>query len=177
MKAEKTIFLIGPRAAGKTVVGEKLATALRRGFADTDQRLSQSRRASLAELIQQEGWEAFRQMESQTLREVTAPGLVIATGGGMVLAEANRAFMRERGLVFYLSAPAGVLAARLAADPRTAFGRPSLTGRPITEEVAQVVAEREALYRAATHHIIDASGSPDDVAASIAALLAEIRQP
>ncbi|MCL1900519.1 MAG: shikimate kinase AroL, partial [Promicromonosporaceae bacterium] len=71
---------------------------------------------------------------------------VVATGGGVVLSAANRAFMRAEGLVFYLAAPAEVLAARLAAAPESEQ-RPSLTGRPAGEEVPLVLAEREALYR------------------------------
>ena len=59
-----------------------------------------------------------------------APGTVIATGGGMVLTEENRRFMRENVIVLYLSAPAEVLASRLQANPNAAQ-RPTLTGKSI----------------------------------------------
>jgi shikimate kinase len=106
-------------------------------------------------------------MESAALRAVGAGrDLVVATGGGVVLAAPNRTFMREQGLVFYLSAPAEILAARLADAPEIGQ-RPSLTGRPAAAEVAQVLAEREALYRQAAHQIVDAAAPPDRVAADI----------
>ena len=63
----------------------------------------------------------------------------------MVLAEENRRFMRENGIVLYLSAPAEVLASRLPANPNAAQ-RPTLTGKSIAEEVAEVLAAREPLY-------------------------------
>ena len=169
--ADRTIFLIGARAAGKTAIGGKLARILKAGFVDTDIRISDRHQMTLAEIIAREGWEGFRQLEGEFLREATAPGVVVATGGGLILAEANRVFMRKGGVVFYLSAPAEVLAARLTADPQAA-SRPSLTGRPAAAEVAQVLAEREALYREAAHHVIDASVPPDDVIAAILARLA-----
>ena len=174
--ADRTLYLIGARAAGKTTIGEKLSQTLGSGFVDTDIHISRARQATPAEIIAREGWAAFRQLEGEFLRKVTAPGVVVATGGGVILAESNRVFMRSGGLVFYLSAPAEVLAARLAADPQAA-SRPSLTGRPVVEEVAQILAERDALYREAAHHLIDASAPPDEVLAAILARLAEDARP
>ena len=43
----------------------------------------------------------------------------------------------------------------------------SLTGKPIRDEVGEVLAQREALYRAAAHHIIDATATPDEVVEQI----------
>ncbi len=169
----RTIFLVGARAAGKTTVGRHLARELAADFVDTDQYMSEVHRITVAEIVASEGWEGFRRRESAALREVTEPGRVIATGGGMVLAELNRTFMRENGLVFYLSAPAEVLGARLAADPQAAQ-RPSLTGKSAVEEVAQVLAEREALYREAAHHVINAAEAFEAV---IGAILAKVKDP
>ncbi len=91
----------------------------------------------------------------------------------MVLSEANRQFMRDNGTVFYLSAPAAVLAARLEANPEEAQ-RPTLTGRPIVEEVSEVLAARESLYRNAAHQVLDATAAPDLV---VAQALEALREP
>lgn len=164
--ARGIIFLVGARAAGKTTIGRRLARELAMDFVDTDVYMGEIHHLSIAEIVAKEGWDGFRRKESAALREVTAPGRVIATGGGMVLAEPNRDFMRARGLVFYLAAPAEVLGARLAADPQAAQ-RPSLTARSAVEEVALVLSEREQLYRGSAHHVINAAAPLETVVETI----------
>ncbi|MEF2146299.1 MAG: shikimate kinase AroL [Desulfovibrionaceae bacterium] len=143
----RTVFLIGGRASGKTTLGRLLAERLTEPFVDTDDLVVENVGMSIAEYVAQQGWEAFRDRETEALRSVCGgPPLVVACGGGIVLREANRAMLAQ-GLTIYLHAPAGVLAQRLAADPKEAQ-RPSLTGKALAEEVAMVLAEREPLYRA-----------------------------
>lgn len=166
----QTIFIVGARAAGKTTVGQALAKALGCNFVDTDQYMLETTSLTVADVVAKEGWEGFRRRESEALRAVTEPAKVIATGGGMVLSEANREYMRSHGTVLYLSAPASVLAARLEAHPEAAQ-RPTLTGRPIVEEMSDVLAAREPLYRGAAHHILDATAPLQDVIAQALAVL------
>lgn len=150
------LFLVGARGAGKSTVGALLAARLGCPFVDTDDELCTRSGASVAEIVAREGWPGFRQREGAVLRRVgrrQGPA-VIATGGGMVLLRANRSFMRSAGRVIYICARPGELARRLAGDPRHAQ-RPSLTGAPLLEELASVLAEREALYREAAHHAVD----------------------
>ena len=160
------IYLIGARGCGKTTVGQTLAQAMGFVFCDTDHHLYETSGKTVAEIVAEEGWAGFRRRESASLVAVTAADHVIATGGGMVLAAENRQFMREQGRVIYLCASAAVLAARLSSNPEDAQ-RPTLTGRPITEEVAEILAERDALYRQSAHYIVDASQAPDMVVKQI----------
>lgn len=160
------IFMVGARGCGKTTVGQALAQALGYNFADTDQMLLQMNGRSVAQIVEHEGWGGFRAKESEVLRMATGSGKVIATGGGIVLAENNRRYMRANGTVIYLYAPAGILARRLEAFPEE-DQRPSLTGRPIAEEIAEILLAREALYQDAAHHVMDACVSPDRVVAEI----------
>jgi shikimate kinase len=69
-----------------------------------------------------------------------------------------------------ITAPVPVLVERLEAFPEEGQ-RPTLTGKPIGEEVSEVLAERDALYREAAHHVVDASLSPTEVVQNIATLL------
>ena len=140
------IFLIGPRGCGKTTVGHALARARHFQFSDTDHRLQAHEQRTVAEIVQAEGWARFRELETLSLKAVTLPNTVIATGGGIVLAEGNRQFMRENGVVIYLQASVSALIDRLEAYPK-AEQRPTLTGKPVREEVGEVLAQREALYR------------------------------
>ena len=160
------IFLIGARGCGKTTIGQALTRACHFQFVDTDQVLQQRSGLSVADIVAAEGWQGFRARETETLMSVTAPGTVIATGGGIILAPVNREFMRQSGVVIYLNAPVPVLAGRLEAFPE-ADQRPTLTGKPISEEVADVLAQRDALYRETAHYVVDASTAPERVVTQI----------
>ena len=151
----KAIILIGPRASGKTTIGKMLAADLALTFVDTDEALQQRTGKTIAQIVDEEGWPAFREIESQILQDFTSPEHVIATGGGMVLSEQNRNHMKNNGMVFYLNASIHALVERLSANPAISQ-RPSLTGLNIIDELSSVLQEREKLYRSATHFVIDA---------------------
>ena len=101
-------------------MGELLAQALGYDFHDTDHYLQQVSGQTVADIVAAEGWEGFRHRETQALMAVSAPETIVATGGGMVLAEINRRFMQERGSVIWLQASASVLASRLGLSAKLA---------------------------------------------------------
>jgi shikimate kinase len=164
------LFLVGPRGCGKTTVGHELARVCQCPFVDTDHWLQTQAGQSIAEIVAQEGWESFRARETATLEAVSATSGVIATGGGIVLSAHNRQYMRDKGVVIYLCAPVPVLVERLEAFPEEGQ-RPTLTGKPVVEEVSEILAERDALYREAAHHVVDASLSPGQVVQHIVTVL------
>jgi shikimate kinase len=166
MIMSNTLFLVGARAAGKTTLGRLLAQQLGYSFIDTDSYLQQIARASIAQLVETEGWDNFRIRESQVLQEITKPKRVIATGGGIVLAQQNRIWMQQHGTVFYLSVPLSQLAARLMRDPNL-DQRPSLTGQSIIEELEKIHEERQPLYHQVAHHVIDGSLVPNQIVTEI----------
>jgi shikimate kinase len=93
---------------------------------------------------------------------------VVATGGGAVLREANRRLLSARGFVAWLTASPETLWARLRSDPATAARRPNLTAAGGEEEVRQLLAVREPLYRAVAHFAVDTGTlSPEAVASAI----------
>ena len=159
------LFLIGPRGCGKTTVGMALADSLNRRFVDTDQWLQSQLNMTVAEIVEREEGAGFRARE-------TAPSTVIATGGGIILTEFNRHFMQNNGIVVYLCAPVSVLVNRLQAAPEEDL-RPTLTGKPLSEEVQEVLEERDALYREVAHIIIDATNEPSQVISEIRSALAQ----
>ncbi|MCU7060222.1 shikimate kinase AroL [Serratia ureilytica] len=166
----QTLFMIGARGAGKTTVGSALALALGYQFVDTDLFMQQAAQMSVAEMVEREGWLGFRRRETIALQTVTKPSTIVATGGGAILAEENRQFMRQHGTVIYLRALASVLAQRLEEYPEDAQ-RPTLTGRPIAEEMLEVLAAREALYQDAAHYVMDGAADPQRVVEQILAVL------
>ncbi len=78
---EPTHLLVGPRGCGKTTVGLELARLCQSQFVDTDHWLQENAGKTIADIVEDEGWESFRARETATLEAVTAPSTVIATGG------------------------------------------------------------------------------------------------
>ena len=154
---ERHIFLIGMPGCGKSSLGKKVASITRVPYVDTDQRITDAVGCSVSDMFERYGEGAFRNAETNVLIQLTReqPSLV-STGGGMVLTEDNRRFLRAAGEVIFLQAPADTLAERLTRNALPSQ-RPSLTGGDMVQEVAAVLAERLPLYKAAAHHWVDAT--------------------
>jgi shikimate kinase len=144
MVTPQNIFLVGPMGAGKSTVGRQLSRALKKRFVDSDKAIEERTGASIALIFDVEGEEGFRRREQTMLDELTLlSDIVLATGGGAVLREDNRANLMSRGYVVYLSAPVDLLVERTTRDR----SRPLLqTGDPATR-VADLLALRDPLYR------------------------------
>jgi shikimate kinase / 3-dehydroquinate synthase len=97
------IFLTGLSGSGKSTVGRQVAELLRWDFIDTDTLLSERCGMPVGQVLVEYGEQRFRQMESEALISATDDKrIVISTGGGVIISEANRAFMWEHGLTVYL---------------------------------------------------------------------------
>ena len=167
------VTLTGYRGCGKSSVGPILAERLGCACVDSDVTIEQRAGKSIAEIFANDGEAAFRTLETEVMTELLKrESLVIAAGGGVILAEVNRRRMRDAGEVVWLKATADVLAERISADAASKGMRPSLTGQPIGEEVAEVLATRTPLYEAAATMTIDAGeGTPQEIADRIFARL------
>ncbi|HGI5215610.1 TPA: shikimate kinase, partial [Providencia alcalifaciens] len=108
-------YIIGPRGSGKTTIGKKLAEKTGYQFIDTDKLILERAGMSIADIVQQQGWNYFRQLESQILASIEPQDAIISTGGGIILARENQQVMRENGTVIYLRSTPETLVKRLAA--------------------------------------------------------------
>ncbi|MHC4547263.1 MAG: shikimate kinase [Planctomycetota bacterium] len=166
------LVLIGARGAGKTTVGERLASRLGLRLLDTDTIVETETGRGIDDLL---GDGSFRAEEERVLARVLAgPPAVVAAGGGAVLWSG---FLRAaRGWkVIWLDAAPEVLARRIRRD---AHARPSLTGRPADVEVGGVARERAHLYAAAASQRIDTTElTADAVVDRIENLLREEGNP
>lgn len=167
---DSTIYLIGPRGAGKTTVGKALSLTLNYRFIDTDDWITKKYQQTIASMVQEKGWDFFRQTESEALVQVSHPNQVISTGGGMILAEQNRTYMKSSGVIIYLQASLETLVERLSRDPNEAQ-RPSLTGKTLVSEMNDVLAKREPLYLQCADIIVDAGLPINDIIEAILAKL------
>ncbi len=153
MEITRNIFLIGPRACGKTSVGRALAEQLGLDFVDTDHTLVESVGMEIAEYVERNGWDGFRDKETETLERVAGEAIrVVGCGGGIVLREQNRDILKN-GVVLYIKTTPEVLADRLMHDPNEAQ-RPSLTGKSIVDEVREILKERAPLYEGCADSIL-----------------------
>lgn len=141
--AFSSIFLVGPMGAGKTAIGKRLAEALRLRFIDADRELEERTGASVNLIFELEGEPGFRQRETALLSEVTqCPGIVLATGGGAILSEANRELLRRRGFVIYLQTSVEIQLHRLAKDRQ----RPLLRHPDREQRLRAMARQRNSLY-------------------------------
>ena len=161
--AQQNVFLIGMMAVGKTTVGRHLAGLLGYEFVDSDQEVERRCGTDISWIFDMEGENGFRDREQKVLEELTArSGVVLATGGGAVLREGNRANLRDRGTVVYLRASVKQIVERTRRDRK----RPLLQGDgDLSARITALVGEREELYRATAHIVCHTKGRPSKILA------------
>ncbi len=166
MSRPDNIFLIGPMGAGKSTIGRHLAELLNKDFRDSDQEIEKRTGAGIPLIFEIEGESGFRARESSILDELTRlSNMVLATGGGAVLAADNRKILRERGVVVYLHAPLETLLQRTRRDRH----RPLLQTADRRRTLEDILKAREPVYRQAADMVIETSHrSPVSVAREIA---------
>lgn len=169
MNPSPNLFLIGPMGAGKSSIGRRLAEHFRMPCIDLDAAVEERTGTSVATIFEIEGEAGFRRRESELLAELVArDGIVLATGGGAVLASANRALLRERGFVLWLETSVGQQLQRLARDRQ----RPLLDAPDRRERLDQLARVRDPLYRELADFAVASGGeSCQHAAARIAGLL------
>ena len=163
------IALTGYRGTGKSTIAKIIAE--RTGFVlrNLDAMIVEREGMPIPEIVEKYGWERFRDAETKVLEDVAKDdGQVLDCGGGIILRESNRKILKDAATVFLLWADVSAIVERIAGDDQ----RPSLTGKSFTEEVEEVLAEREPLYRQAADHVIDtAASTPEETADMIIHLL------
>lgn len=162
MNPAPNLVLVGPMGAGKTSIGKRLAARLGLLFVDCDHRLEEVTGAAVPLIFECEGEAGFRARESALIADLMrGDGQLVATGGGAVLAEANRKLLRERGFVVYLQVSVDQQVERLARDR----SRPLLAVGDKRARLEALARERGPIYR----DIADLAFDADGLAVAIAA--------
>lgn len=150
--AGQHLVLVGMTGVGKSTIARILGVRLGRDVCDTDGAVEERAGRSVRRIFEDDGEPAFRMLESEVLRDALAAPvpLVIATGGGMVVAEGNRVMMRE----------SGARVVWLCADPATLIERVGNAGhRPLLDDdpagtLQRMMRDREPLYREVADAIV-----------------------
>lgn len=141
--ASGNIILVGMMGSGKSTVGRSLAKQLGKRFFDTDHEIQLRTGVTINHIFDVEGEAGFRLRETAELKEILAQSnIVLATGGGAILAERNRHLMGERGIVIYLQASVNELWQRTRHDK----SRPLLQCNNPIGTLENLYAERNELY-------------------------------
>ncbi len=165
-----SVILVGFMGTGKSTVGRLLAARLGRPFVDTDAEIARRAGMSVDEVFRRQGEAAFRRLEAEVVGEVASgSGLVVATGGGVLLRPENRRRLEESGFLVLLRATPEVLAARLEAAGLA--GRPLLAGGPLPRRVAELLEERRGVYQSVDVQVDTTGRSPEEVADLVVRLL------
>jgi len=166
----KNIVLIGFMATGKSTIGRRLAQRLSREYVDTDKDIEAITGMTVAQIFASDGIKRFRSEENLLVKRL-APreGLVIATGGGMVLDPENMRLLKKNGILIALTASPEIICARVKGKKT----RPLLQGGALMERLGPLLKEREAIYGAADFTVDTGTCSVGETVEKIISYLAE----
>jgi len=161
--------------SGKTAVGRQLARLIGCRFVDSDAEIERRTGVDIPYIFEREGEAGFRMREREVIADLTTlDGIVLATGGGAVLADDNRRVLKDRGVVVYLQTSVQQQAVRTGRGRH----RPLLFQGDPRRKLEELMVVREPLYREVAHHVVSTDGRRvKDVAAEIAALVGSLPCP
>ncbi|MCH7816092.1 MAG: shikimate kinase AroK [Proteobacteria bacterium] len=152
MNYSGNVFLVGPMGVGKTTIGRVLAELLGLEFFDSDREIETSTGADIPWIFDVEGESGFRIRESRMIDQLSGKqNIVMATGGGAVLAEENRKRLKDRGVVVYLRASINQQIERTTRDKN----RPLLQTSDPEQKIRELMKIRDPLYSELADIIID----------------------
>ena len=163
------IVIIGFMGTGKTTVAFELARKLKCCAIDLDELITQHEKRNPQEIILQDGEDAFRNIETKTLRTVLREGSarVVAVGGGAWTIWENRKMMAEHGaFTVWLDAPFELCWKRIAGGREV---RPLARSLQLTQKL---YAERRPIYEAADARVtVNENESVAEIATKVASLV------
>ena len=146
------LFLVGMPGCGKSTLGRLLARRLDKLFYDADVELERRLGVSIPFIFELEGEQGFRDREQAVLADLVGmTNVVLSTGGGVVLRQANRERLKDGGTVLYLHATPDTLWERT----RHSKHRPLLQAPDPFARVQELYGLRDALYREVADFVIE----------------------
>ncbi len=161
---KSNLVLLGFMGTGKSTVGRSAATQLGLDFIDMDDEIERRQGCAISEIFAREGEAAFRRYEHALALELGArQGLVIATGGGLVLDPSNTDALGRHGVLVRLCATVATILERVAQESH----RPLLERPDRVQALETLLRRREPLYAALPHQVVTDRRSPEDITAEV----------
>ena len=158
------IVLIGFMGTGKSSVGKRLSAQLRMRYVDIDTVIERQSQRPITDIFDEDGEEAFRQLETEAVNKVSNyANYVISTGGGVVLRETNVSRLKENGVVFCLTATPEEIFKRVSHHTH----RPLLQTPDAMNTIRTMLAERNPYYAKADYMINTTGKSFDEIISRI----------
>ena len=155
----KNIVLIGMPGSGKSTIAKALAILTGRLMIDSDEEILRRTGFSPKELILTRGEPAFREIETEVIRDLgKREGIIIATGGGVVTVRDNYELLHQNGCIIYLTRALEKLADK---------------DRPISQRcgVEKLFMQREPLYKEFADYVADNDENAENVAGRILSMI------
>jgi len=166
----KNIVLIGFMGTGKTAIGRRLALKLNRKFIDTDAEIENITGKTVAQIFARYGAIRFRSEEALLVKKLARQdGMVISTGGGLVLNPENVCILQENGILIGLTASPEVIFKRL----KNKRNRPLLAKGSMKDQIDALLEERRGVYDVAEYTVDTGASSPEEVVEKIIQYLKE----
>jgi shikimate kinase len=164
------IFLIGFMGCGKSTLGRKLATRLGYTLIDLDHQIEKIANSTIANYFSANGEEAFRKLESETLKTLDYPkNCVVATGGGTPCYFDNMDWMNANGLTIYIEMTPLALAKRLEQGIAKRPLLSNLSEEGIVHFIETKLEERNVFYKKAKYSLNGINLTPEQIHALILA--------
>ena len=151
------IYLLGMMGSGKSTVGRALSQKIDKTFIDLDSEIEQSVGKTISEIFEKDGEENFRHIESSKLHQYS--NSVVACGGGIILNERNRRFIKNNGKAILLKASIAELSDRLS----NSRNRPLLQKNPIKETLTHLWQDRQIHYIETAEFTVETDGKVPEI--------------
>ncbi len=168
------LVLCGMMGAGKTTIGIKIAELTGRRWYDTDG-LIVDKYGKISDIFEYYGEAHFRRLETEIVQDLAKmDGLVISTGGGLVLKKENNEVLQKNGKIVFLRASLETLAKRLNVDGN----RPLLqtSTESIRDRLARLMKERLPIYEHVADFVVDVDNkTPEAIAKEIVSITEKVK--
>ncbi len=156
LNQKENVVLTGMPASGKSTVGKIIAKLLGKQFIDTDEEIEKLGKP-IPEIIKCDGEKVFRQIETDVVKKVSKnTGLVISTGGGVILKEKNVFALKQNGRLYFIDRPLEFL---IPTDDRPLSSNKT--------DMEKLFSQRYAIYKDTCDILVDANCTPEEVAQKI----------
>ncbi len=147
------ITLIGMPGCGKSCMGKAISGKVKMKNIDTDILIEKKNGKKLFQLLNELGYDGFKDLERSTLLEFDQDNVILSTGGSAVYYDDAMQHLKSLGKVIYLKVDLPILVKRLGD-----FSKRGIVLKP-GQTIKELYEERSELYTKYADVIVNCSGN------------------